>query len=85
MCDPNQGSHAQSTNHIHNLNHYGAVHLDALTLCRCQIDSGGNLLCNINNMAQIRLNTTERDVDLPRRADLRLNMACFCQKCWQMH
>jgi len=32
-------------------------------------------LCNIHNMAQIRLNTTERDVDLPRRADLRLNMA----------
>ena len=36
-------------------------------------------------MAQIRLNTTERDVDLPGRADLRLNMAYFCQKCWQMH
>src|ERR1700734_3501126 len=51
-----------------------------LTLCRRQIDSEGNLLCNIHNMAQIRLNTAERDEDLPRRADLRLNMAYFCQK-----
>ena len=26
------------------------------------------------------MNTTERDEDLARRADLRLNMAYFCQK-----
>ena len=51
-----------------------------LTLCRRQIDSGGNLLCNINNMAQIRLNTTERDVDLPRRANLRLKYGLLLPK-----
>ena len=33
------------------------------------------LLFDIHNMAQIGLNTTERDVDLPCRADLRPTLA----------
>jgi hypothetical protein len=42
-------------------------------------------LFNMHNMAQIKLNITERYVELPRRANLRLNMAYFYQKYWQMH
>jgi hypothetical protein len=54
---------------------YGAMHLDATNFVQTPSDSEKNLLFNIHNMAQIRLNTTERDVDLPCRADLRPTFA----------
>ena len=50
---------------------YGAVHLDTTNLYRCQIESEGNLLFNMHNMAQIKSNITERYVYLPCRANLR--------------